>query len=61
MSNDSFHIRLYNHRELSNLYRCSEKTFRKWLRPIERALGPRVGAYFNPRQVKMIIEHLGTP
>ncbi len=53
--------RPYTPKELAALYQCSAKTFRKWVARLEDRLGPRVGNYFTPRQVKVILDHLGRP
>ncbi|MFN8314725.1 MAG: hypothetical protein U0289_18100 [Cyclobacteriaceae bacterium] len=54
-------IRPYTFKELNLMYGCSAKTFRKWLRKIDSDLGPRMGNFYNPRQVRIIFEKLGVP
>ncbi len=54
-------IQPYTFKELAALYRCTGKTFRKWLRQIEDELGPRAGHCYCPRQVRIIVERLGEP
>lgn len=54
-------IRPYSIKELAGLYRMSYKTFRKWLKPHEEAIGKKIGYYYNTYQVKMIFEKLHPP
>ena len=61
MHNDQFPIQSYTHKELADLYRCSVKTFKKWLRHLQKDLGPSVGHFYNPRQVRIIVDQLGAP
>ena len=61
MKNDPFNIQSYTQKELAVHYSCSVKTFKKWLYHLEQELGPRVGHFYNPRQVKIIVEQLGMP
>jgi hypothetical protein len=61
MEKDDFTIRAYTQQELIALYRCSKPTFHKWLKHFEKELGPRIGHFYNPRQVKIIVENLGIP
>ncbi len=61
MRQEGFQIRSYSQQELINLYRCTEKTFRKWLRHLDKEVGPRIGHYYNPRQVRIIVAQLGEP
>ena len=48
-------------KELTEVYACSAKTFRKWLEPHRAAIGARQGRYWTVAQVKMILEKLGVP
>ena len=44
--------------ELADRWGVSVKTVRKWLKPFEREIGPRVGHIYSPHQVKIILEKL---
>lgn len=61
MNSEILPNRPYTPKELAAIYQCSAKTFRKWIDRMEAQVGPRVGNYFTPRQVKAILEHLGRP
>lgn len=59
-------IRPYSPKELRQLYGrgkhpLSEATWLKWIRPIKEKLGERQGDSYNPKQVRIIFEHLGEP
>lgn len=56
-----FVVRAYTLKEMAHFYECSLKTFRKWIRPFHQDVGPRIGHFYNPRQVKTIIEKIGKP
>lgn len=47
--------------ELAKIYNVSPRSFRRWLLPHKAVIGNRVGHYFTPLQVKLIIESLGLP
>ena len=51
----------YNMKQLANLYGMGYKTFRKWLKPHEAAIGVRAGYYYNFHQVAIIFQKLGLP
>ena len=61
MKNNEFYIRPYTIKQLAVTYNCSTKTLRKWLEILRPNLGERMGHFYNPRQVRMIIEFLGAP
>ena len=61
MSDDLHEIKPYTLVELARMYEVSRWTFRKWLEPHEKAIGPRVGNFFTTLQVKVIFEKLGPP
>ncbi len=46
--------------DLQDLYGVNYKTFRLWLRSVPN-LDVRYVRIFNPKQVKMIFDHLGEP
>ena len=61
MKDSGFSIQPYTQKELAARYRCSTKTFRRWLLQLRVNLGPRVGRSYSPKQVGVIVEHLGEP
>jgi hypothetical protein len=61
MSEVQFVFKPYNTTELAELYGVSYKTFTAWLKPIRDKLGPKLGKVWTIAQVKIIVEHLGTP
>jgi hypothetical protein len=54
-------LKPYSITELAELYECSLKTLKTWLRYFEKELGPRMGHYYTPKQIKIIFEELGVP
>ena len=58
---NEFRVQSYTLKELAEHYRCSAKTFKKWLAHIQQDLGPRIGHFYNPRQVRIIVDRLGAP
>lgn len=44
--------------QLAVYFQVSEKTMRKWIRPLREQLGHIYGNIYTPRQVKIIKEHL---
>ena len=54
-------IKPYKHKELSDLYGVSKKTFTKWLTPFKEKIGKRQGHYYSVEQVKIIFFSLGVP
>ncbi len=42
-------------------YGCSPYTFRQWIKGIGELLGTYRGGLYTPRQVALIVEHLGKP
>lgn len=47
--------------ELAEYYGCSVKTIKTWLAPIEEELGPRMGHFYTPKQVRVIFSEWGVP
>lgn len=47
--------------ELATVYNVCDRTMKKWLKPFETQIGPRLGRYYNISQVRTIIEKLGLP
>jgi hypothetical protein len=61
LSQDDFASRPRNLKELAARYGCTPKTFRRWLAKAKLDLGDKLGYYFTPRQVKMILDHMNAP
>lgn len=47
--------------ELARLYKVSCKVMKSWIKPIKEDLGKRIGQKYNPKQIRMIFEHLDPP
>lgn len=47
--------------ELATVYNVCDRTMKKWLKPFEQQIGPRLGRYYNIVQVRTILEKLGLP
>jgi hypothetical protein len=58
---EPFPIRAYCIKQLAAFYNCHRKTLKEWLRAFEAEIGPRRGYLYNPRQVRMIVQCIGTP
>ena len=58
---EEFRVQSYTQKQLADAYRTPERTFRKWLERIRPAVGERIGHFYNPKQVKIITDHLGKP
>jgi hypothetical protein len=54
-------LKAYSKKEVANLYEISGKTLQTWLTPLENELGPRVGRFYTPKQVKIMFEEFGIP
>ena len=54
-------VKPYTHKELSDYYGVSNKTFKKWLLPFSIQIGKKNGRYYSVTQVKIILEVLGIP
>jgi hypothetical protein len=61
MKEAEFSIRSYSHKELAVFYDLSSKTFSKWVDGIAEEIGPRMGNFYTPKQVAIIVEHFGPP
>jgi hypothetical protein len=48
----------YTATDLARMYNVLRKTFLKWVKPLEEAIGERIGRYYTIMQVKVIIEKL---
>ena len=58
---EKFQLQPLSNAELANIYGISRTTLLTWMKPFKNELGERKGWYYNIRQVKIIIEHLGFP
>jgi hypothetical protein len=56
-----FPMRPYSLKELAAIYQCSRKTIYSWVRDLDAEIGPRIGHFYNPRQVRLIVASLGPP
>jgi transposase-like protein len=54
-------IKAYSVKEVAELYGISGKILKKWLDPFEKEIGHRVGHFYNPKQIKIIFDKLGSP
>jgi transposase-like protein len=54
-------VKPYTLKELSHIYGISEKTMRRWLKPLKDQTGPKRSQYFTVRQVEIIFKNLGIP
>lgn len=45
-------------KELADRWDVSVRTVRKWLKPFENEIGPRVGNIYSSHQVKIILSKL---
>jgi hypothetical protein len=54
-------IRAYTLKEIASLYCVSKLTFKKWLKPFEKDIGDRIGHFYSVKQIKIILDKLGTP
>ncbi len=48
----------YTSADLAKIYGISVKTVRRWVKPLEPVIGKRLGHYFMPKQVRIIVEEL---
>jgi hypothetical protein len=54
-------LKAYSPKEVAELYDISNRVLKKWLVPFENEIGPRIGHYYSPKQMKVIFEKLGIP
>ncbi|MES2514708.1 MAG: hypothetical protein V4580_11215 [Bacteroidota bacterium] len=54
-------IKAYSKTELAVMYNISAKSLQSWLKTVEKELGPRIGRFYTPKQVKRIFEEFGAP
>ena len=60
-NNKEFVIKTYTQKELAALYDVTPKTFRRWLKRAKVDIGIRLGNFYLPRQVRLIVEKIGFP
>ena len=51
--------RTMSKKELAAHYKVSVRTLNKWLKPIEPKIGKLKGRLYTPKQVEIIMRHLG--
>jgi hypothetical protein len=61
MKFETLNFSAMNKKQLAALYKVSPKIFRIWLKPILPKLGNIEGRVLTPKQVRIIIDHLGEP
>lgn len=61
ITTETFDLKAYSKRELSEKYEVSVKTFNNWLKPFLEKIGEKRGRYYTVNQVKTIVELLGLP
>jgi len=54
-------IRAYSLKQIASLYCVSKQTFKIWLKPFEKEIGKRIGHFYSVKQIKIILDKLGTP
>lgn len=57
----SIEVKPYTIGELAELYDISTRTLRRWLKPFQKEIGPRIGHYYRIQQVKVIFSRLDLP
>jgi transposase len=61
MSEKKFTIQSYSIKELRQLYNVSVKTWSSWVAPFKEHLGDIKGKRYTPKQVAVLVSHLGEP
>ena len=61
IKNGKLKVLHYSLVELATVYNVCDRTMKKWLKPFEEQIGPRLGRYYNISQVRLILEKLGLP
>jgi hypothetical protein len=54
-------LKAYSTKEVAEFYGICERTMKTWLIPYQNEIGPRMGRFYTPKQVKIIFEKLGIP
>lgn len=45
-------------KEFAVRWSVSVKTVKEWLKPFKKEIGPKIGRYYTPHQVKIILSKL---
>ncbi len=51
-------ITTYTSADLAKIYGISVTTVRRWVKPLEPVIGKRLGHYFMPKQIRVIVPEL---
>ncbi len=54
-------LRAYSINEVAELYQFSLKSMKTWLSHYAKEIGPRMGHYYTPKQMKIIFDCIGKP
>jgi len=54
-------IKPYTAKELCHLYDMPRRSFDRWINHIRKKIGPRIGNYYNLKQVRLIFQEMGDP
>ena len=60
-TSSGFEIRAYKPIELRKIFGLGYKAFRRQVEPFKDEIGEVIGKRYTPRQVEIIISHLGAP
>lgn len=58
---DNLPDRPYTNKELRTRLKISERTFRRWMTKLKPEIGERMGHFYTPKQVKLIMDKLSKP
>lgn len=61
MVETTIRFRTANKTDVAQAYNIRLETLKKWLTPIDKELGDYLGRAYTPKQISMIVEHLGEP
>lgn len=57
----NFVIQAYSPKQIKRLYNVGTKTWLSWLKPIKETIGALEGKVYTPKQIQVIVSHLGEP
>lgn len=60
-STPQIQLKAYSTKEVADFYGICERTMKAWLVPYQKEIGPKMGRFYTPKQVKIIFEKLGIP
>ena len=60
-SSSGFYYEPVTKTELARAYGVNIKTFDRWLKPLNKSLGKRLGRLYTPLQLQIIFRHFGKP